>query len=60
MNGDRLDKEKERESHMRGEGEGDEHTRGIMCKEKEIIRSFGRSCAIYNNVHQENDSAFGG
>lgn len=60
MNGDGMDKEKERESYMRGEDEGDEHNRGIMGKEKEIITSFGRSCVIYNNVHQGNDSAFGG
>jgi hypothetical protein len=61
MNGDGMDKEKERESHMRERGgERDEHTNGTMHKKKEIIRSFGGSCVVSNNVIQENDNAFGG
>jgi hypothetical protein len=60
MNGDGMDKEKERESHMReGGGEGNEHTKSTKHKKKEIIRGFGGSCIVYNNVHQENDNAFG-
>ena len=54
-----MDKEKERESRLRGFG-GEEHTKGAMHKKKEIIRSFGGSCVVYNNVHQENDNTFGG
>jgi len=61
MNGDEMDKEKETESHMRvGGGEGDEHTKRTMHKKKEITRNFGGSCVVYNNVHQQNDNAFGG
>jgi hypothetical protein len=61
MNGDGMDKEKGRESHMRQEGgEGNEHTKGTVHKKKEIIGSFGGSCVVYNNVHQKNDNAFGG
>jgi len=56
-----MDKEKETESHMRvGGGEGDEHTKRTMHKKKEITRNFGGSCVVYNNVHQQNDNAFGG
>ena len=43
-----------------GRGEGDEHTKGIMHKKKEIFRSFDGSCVVYSNVHQKNDNAFGG
>lgn len=47
MNGDGMDKEKERENHMRqGGGEGDEQTKGTMHKKKEIIRSFGGYCVV--------------
>jgi hypothetical protein len=36
-------------------GEGNEHTKGTVQKKKEIIRSFGESCVVYDNVRQEND-----